>query len=423
MHYNIDTIKSTFDNNELEQMYLDDKWEKLSSFYFKVIIFFISASTLYLVSLFIRDTIALKNIINPIIFIVFPLFLIFKDNEFKKKYLERFLLFLPVINMPLFFYLDFERLSNLPHVAFMPLFNSIIWISIFPFNFIAAVFASTIPFLASLILLSNYDTLNIPLYIVLFFFPHTLLIINKWKSERDSRLNFSKSLTIEQNRQMMHETLKRYFGDTLSEKIISQKGQLEGENRWVTILFADLSAYSTITENMSPEVALEFLNEYFTKMHDVIKEFDGHTLNYIGDAVMVVFGAPEKLKSHENQAVKCSLKMKEKLTLLNREWDEKETSRYWKNHGIESITMRIGLHTGSVIAGNVGSDEMLQYSTIGDTVNVAARLEQANKDFNTDISFSSEIYTALTKELHSRSSLSGEIILKGRTSPTKVYSI
>lgn len=423
MHYNIDTIKSTFDSNELEQMYLDDKWEKLSSFYFKVIIFFISASTLYLVSLFIRDTIALKNIINPIIFIVFPLFLIFKDNEFKKKYLERFLLFLPVINMPLFFYLDFERLSNLPHVAFMPLFNSIIWISIFPFNFIAAVFASTIPFLASLILLSNYDTLNIPLYIVLFFFPHTLLIINKWKSERDSRLNFSKSLTIEQNRQMMHETLKRYFGDTLSEKIISQKGQLEGENRWVTILFADLSAYSTITENMSPEVALEFLNEYFTKMHDVIKEFDGHTLNYIGDAVMVVFGAPEKLKSHENQAVKCSLKMKEKLTLLNREWDEKETSRYWKNHGIESITMRIGLHTGSVIAGNVGSDEMLQYSTIGDTVNVAARLEQANKDFNTDISFSSEIYTALTKELHSRSSLSGEIILKGRTSPTKVYSI
>ena len=423
MHYNIDTIKSTFDNNELEQMYLDDKWEKLSSFYFKVIIFFISASTLYLVSLFIRDTIALKNIINPIIFIVFPLFLIFKDNEFKKKYLERFLLFLPVINMPLFFYLDFERLSNLSHVAFMPLFNSIIWISIFPFNFIAAVFASTIPFLASLILLSNYDTLNIPLYIVLFFFPHTLLIINKWKSERDSRLNFSKSLTIEQNRQMMHETLKRYFGDTLSEKIISQKGQLEGENRWVTILFADLSAYSTITENMSPEVALEFLNEYFTKMHDVIKEFDGHTLNYIGDAVMVVFGAPEKLKSHENQAVKCSLKMKEKLTLLNREWDEKETSRYWKNHGIESITMRIGLHTGSVIAGNVGSDEMLQYSTIGDTVNVAARLEQANKDFNTDISFSSEIYTALTKELHSRSSLSGEIILKGRTSPTKVYSI
>ncbi len=100
----------------------------------------------------------------------------------------------------------------------------------------------------------------------------------------------------------MHKTLKRYFGDSLSEKIISQKGELEGENRWVSILFADLSSYSTITESMSPEVALEFLNEYFTKMHKAIKEFNGHTLNYIGDSVMVVFGAPVNLKGHENQA-------------------------------------------------------------------------------------------------------------------------
>ena len=403
MSSSIDKIKCTFESPELEQQYLDDKWTRVSSFYSKVIIFFVSASSLYLVSLFLRNTVAIKNIINPIIFITFPLFLIFKSDDFKKKYLERFLLFLPIINMPLF--------------------NSIIWISIFPFNFINAVLASTIPFLASLTLLTNYDSLNIPLYIVLYFVPHTLLILNKWKFERDNRLNFSKSKTIEENRQLMQETLKRYFGDTLSDKIISQKGELEGENKWVTILFADLSAYSTITENMSPEVALEFLNEYFSKMHEVIKEFNGHTLNYIGDSVMVVFGAPEKLKDHEIQAVKCSLKMKEKLKELNQEWDEKETSRYWKNHDIQSITMRIGIHTGSVIAGNVGSQEMLQYSTIGDTVNVAARLEQANKDYETDISFSQEIYTALTKELNSKANLSGEIVLKGRTTPTKVYSI
>ena len=115
--------------------------------------------------------------------------------------------------------------------------------------------------------------------------------------------------------------------------------------------------------------------------------------------------------------------MKEKLKELNQKWDEDETSRYWKNHNIESITMRIGIHTGSVIAGNLGSQEMLQYSTIGDTVNVSARLEQANKDFNTEISFSHEIYTALTKDLYNQSNLSGEITLKGRAAPTKVYSI
>ena len=115
--------------------------------------------------------------------------------------------------------------------------------------------------------------------------------------------------------------------------------------------------------------------------------------------------------------------MKKKLKELNNKWDDNKLSRYWRNHGLQSITMRTGIHTGSVIAGNIGSPEMLQYSTIGDTVNVASRLEKANKEFNTEISFSHEIYTALTKDLYNQSSLSGEITLKGRAAPTKVYSI
>ena len=204
---------------------------------------------------------------------------------------------------------------------------------------------------------------------------------------------------------------------------MSQKGELEGENRWVSILFTDISNYSTITENMAPEIALEFLNEYFSEMHSVIKEFDGQILNYIGDSIMVVFGAPNKLKGHENKAVECSIMMREKLVELNNSWNENDTSRFWKNHGIDSIKMRIGVHSGSVIAGNVGSIDMIQYSTIGDTVNVAARLEKANKEFGTDILFGDEVYTSLTKKLHSQSKLSGEITLKGRTKPTKVYSI
>ena len=117
------------------------------------------------------------------------------------------------------------------------------------------------------------------------------------------------------------------------------------------------------------------------------------------------------------------LKMNNKLKELNIKWDENNFSRYWKNHGIDSIEMRTGIHTGSVIAGNIGSPEMLQYSTIGDTVNVASRLEQANKEFNTEISFSHEVYTALEEKLFEKSKLSGEITLKGRTNLTKVYSI
>ena len=172
-----------------------------------------------------------------------------------------------------------------------------------------------------------------------------------------------------------------------------------------------------------PLTAVEFLNEYFTKMHEVIKEFDGHTLNYIGDSVMVVFGAPQKLEDHEIISVKCALEMREKLSELNARWDETEFSRYWKNHGIDGITARTGIHTGSVIAGNIGSDRMLQYSTIGDTVNVASRLEQRNKEFGTSILFSQKIYTSLTKDLYDKSEYQGEISLKGRDTKTKTYSI
>ena len=423
MDNKIDLITSTFEDKELEKEYFNDKWAKVKSFYSYVLIIMNIGVALLLLSLYLRGTFAMKNVFVPSILFALTTFLYLMNDRLKKLYLEKCLFLMGIISMPLMYYLDFERLSNLPHIAFMPLMQSIIWISIFPFNFIQSTIVSSIPFLGSLTLLVNYESLNFTLYIFLYFFPHTLLVSNKWKSERESRSNFLKAKKIEENRKLMNKTLKRYFGDELSDKIISQNGELEGENRWVSILFNDISDYSTITENMAPEVALEFLNEYFSEMHKVIRQYNGQILNYIGDSIMVVFGAPNKLKGHENKAIECAMMMREKLKELNHSWDKNDTSRYWKNHGIDSIKMRIGVHTGSVIAGNVGSVDMIQYSTIGDTVNVAARLEKANKEFGTNILFGDEVYTSLTKTLHSQSTLSGEITLKGRAKPTKVYSI
>ena len=253
--------------------------------------------------------------------------------------------------------------------------------------------------------------------------PFIMLVWNKYRSEYNNRLNFAKTVSIDQTKNLMQQTLKRYFGDVLSDKMLKEDGSISGENKWVTLSFTDISSYSTIIEHMSPKVAVEFLNEYFTAMHDVIEEHGGHILNYIGDCMMVVFGAPEEMDNHENQATKCAMKMREKLVEMNTKWDESELSRYWSNHGIEKITARTGIHTGSIIAGNIGSERMLQYSAIGDVVNVASRLEQANKEFGTNIAFSKEIYTALTKELNSTAKSEGSINLKGRDGDTQVYSI
>ena len=426
----IDRYTCKFENPVMEDRFMTEKWKRVKKPISFAIIFF--------TIIFIFDGFNVYNMIGGFkpFLLGYPFFIVlylswFKLSENLKK--KKFDIIFACLFMSYHFF-QIAQMVAFPDalaeggfnpndmLAFLPTLFLFIYI-LFPGNFITSVIMTIIFLLTFIPPLLQVQDVHISVWIFSLPVPLILLTYNKYNSEHRNRSDFAKSVSIDETKNLMQTTLKRYFGDVLSDKMLREGGELDGENKWVSILFSDMSSYSTITENMSPEVALEFLNEYFTAMHEVIKEFNGHILNYIGDSIMVVFGAPEKLKNHENQAVKCSLKMKEKLKELNQKWDEDETSRYWKNHDIDSITMRIGIHTGSVIAGNLGSQEMLQYSTIGDTVNVSARLEQANKDFNTEISFSHEIYTALTKDLYNQSSLSGEITLKGRAAPTKVYSI
>ena len=426
----IDRYTCKFENPVMEDRFMGEKWERVKKAVSFALIFF--AIT------FVFDAYSVYNMLGefrpillgyPVFLFLFLSFFKLPENLKKRKFDIIFAAlfmsyhFFQVLQMVMYPDVMAEGGFNPSDMlAFIPTLLLFIYI-LFPGNFVTSIIMTFLFLLTFVPMLLQIQDVHISVWIFTLPIPLILLTYNKYNVEYRSRSDFAKSVSIDETKNLMQKTLKRYFGDVLSEKMLKEGGELDGENRWATILFTDLSSYSTITENMSPEVALEFLNEYFTSMHEIIKEFDGHILNYIGDSIMVVFGAPEKLKNHENQAVKCSLKMKKQLDELNKVWDANETSRYWKNHDIESITMRIGIHTGSVIAGNLGSKEMLQYSTIGDTVNVAARLEQANKDFNTEISFSHEIYTALTKELYGKSNLSGEITLKGRTVPTKVYSI
>ena len=426
----IDRYSCKFENPILEQDFTLNRLEKISRFLTFSYFFFSVIMLADIYDFYFRiESFHMLMLINVFISIAM-LFIGFSKGDFKIRNYSKVFITVFMIYGTYQAYLfgillpqaSLSNSSSVGDIIFMP-FLLIITLVVVPFNFLTSLLFSTWALIVNSPMLFLIPDIN-PIYI---FFgivaPFAILTFNKWSGEKSKRLDYAKTISMNETKNLMQQTLRRYFGDILSDKMLKEEGELDGEIKWVSILFTDLSSYSTITENMSPEVALDFLNEYFTKMHDVIKEFDGHILNYIGDSIMVVFGAPEKLKSHENQAVECSLKMNNQLKELNIKWDENKLSRYWKNHGIGSIKMRTGIHTGSVIAGNIGSPEMLQYSTIGDTVNVASRLEQANKEFNTEISFSHEVYTALEEKLFEKSKLSGEITLKGRTNSTKVYSI
>ena len=421
----INNITCRFENSDLEKEYIDYWWQDRLFRNIKIIL-----GVAYFVGLFvIFDDYKNLGSLTPY-YIGYHIFswsllaiFLFSKEDLKKKYFEYYFMitFVGFMNCGAWSY-HFSPAEFPPGegvVVSMILFGLIIY----PFGFINSIIGTLLTAVPFMIMLIGKGTMQPSQISYLFILPFVFIVLNKRSKELSDRRIFLNSKIIESNRKLMQETLKRYFGETLTEKILLDEGELKGDNIWISISFTDISAYSTIIEHMSPETAVKFLNQYFTSMHDVIEEYNGQIINYIGDSVMVVYGAPKKFEDHEVIAVKCAIAMREKLVELNKKWDETEFSRYWKNHGIDQITARTGIHTGSVIAGNIGSERMLQYSTIGDTVNVASRLEQRNKEFGTDILFSHKIYTSLTKDLYDEAEYRGEINLKGRDTGTKTYSI
>ena len=224
--------------------------------------------------------------------------------------------------------------------------------------------------------------------------------------------------------QAVLQSFSRYASATLVRKLMAsgEVARLGGEERDVTVLFADLKGYSTLTERLSPAQVVEMLNVYFGVLQEVIEAHHGVVLEYIGDAVLVVFGAPDRLPGHAEHAVRCASAMRQALLALNRRWAESGYSERWRVHGIERLEARIGVHTGRVVAGNLGSRQHMKYGVVGDTVNVAARLETLNKDLGTTLLLSAEVVAALPPELAGLVRPMGAFKLKGRDAPQVVYA-
>jgi adenylate cyclase len=142
-----------------------------------------------------------------------------------------------------------------------------------------------------------------------------------------------------------------------------------------------------------------------------------------GDAILAVFGAPHYLPDHSERAVRCALSMRERLVELNQEWRQSGLSQYWQNGAEVGLSERIGIHTGPVVAGNLGGTTRMKYAVIGDSVNVASRLESLNKELDTDILVSEQVYTHLPGDLLEQLQDKGVHRVKGRQQSVRVFGI
>lgn len=228
-----------------------------------------------------------------------------------------------------------------------------------------------------------------------------------------------------QQREMIRATFGRYVSEDVARTLLEEgkTPTLGGEERIVTILFCDLRGYTTISEQLSPVQVVELLNNYLAAMNAIIDEQRGCIIEFLGDAILAVFGAPIYIHDHSERALRCALAMRERLQQLNKEWDTSEQAqRFWRP-GISTLEARIGIHTGPVVAGNLGSPQRMKYAVIGDSVNIAARLETLNKELNTSILLSDEVRARVPQDLQLAMQMHGEHKVKGRQQLVKVFAI
>ncbi len=208
--------------------------------------------------------------------------------------------------------------------------------------------------------------------------------------------------------------LTRYMSKDLVEKVTSGTGSIElgGTKREVTILFSDIRSYTTLTEKLGSQEIVEMLNEYFTYMVDAIFKFDGVLDKFIGDAIMAVFGAPVPLPDHALRSVKAALEMKRQLAAFN--------GKRIKD-GKVPISIGIGISTGEVLCGNIGSTRRMEYTAIGDGVNLSSRLESATKLYRALTLLSEFTFEQVKNDVFVREL--DFIRVKGKRKPVRIYEL
>jgi adenylate cyclase len=194
-------------------------------------------------------------------------------------------------------------------------------------------------------------------------------------------------------RERVRDIFSRFVSDSVVEQVLKESGDgaaLGGKRIETTVLFSDLRSFTTFAEKISPEVVVEVLNRYLTEMSDAILDEQGTLVSYMGDGIMAVFGAPIESNDHADHALAAARNMLERMHAFNAWMEEQGLGKGFK--------MGIGLNTGFVMSGNVGSERRMEYTAIGDTTNTAARLEGATKGTPFQLYLAESTRAALSEE-------------------------
>jgi adenylate cyclase len=220
--------------------------------------------------------------------------------------------------------------------------------------------------------------------------------------------------TEEREKRRIRGMFQKYVSPDVVDKLIEDPTRLRlgGEKRYLSVLFSDIRGFTSISEKLVPEELLNQLNQYLSAMTAVVLRNGGMLDKYVGDAIMAVFGAPMELENHALAACKTALEMIGELRSLQ---------EGWKNESKPTLDIGIGIHTGEMVIGNVGSTKRMDYTVIGDNVNLASRLEGVNKEFGTHIIISNSTYEMVKGHITVRGL--GEITVKGKEKQVAVYEL
>jgi adenylate cyclase len=221
-------------------------------------------------------------------------------------------------------------------------------------------------------------------------------------------------LATQREKRMIMGAFQQFVPEKVVEELLAhpEKLQLGGEERYLSVLFSDLANFTSVSEKLKPTDLVNLINIYLTEMTEVVFKYDGIVDKYEGDALMAEFGAPVHFEDHAVKACFAAIEMQERLKKL-------DLSKY--KDVISSLSCRIGINSGHMIVGNMGSKNVFDYTAMGDAVNLASRLEGANKMYGTYIMISEDTYKLVKDQVVSRPL--DLIRVKGRQKPVRVLEV